>query len=145
MKRTTPKLNGLAEQLLGYEAESGKAAAANETAAFRVSEKVRRLLISLLGVAGFRALLLRALTLARAEAPELSAVTVKPDGSLEGLNELAPRSAAGESVRGEILLIAKLLELLVIFIGEALMLSLVEDAWPEATFEDPTREKRKNP
>jgi hypothetical protein len=126
MSRATPNLKHLAERLLGYEAVAGTVAPGAATAAARVSEKLRQVLTRLLGAGGFRALLARAVVLAKAEAPELGAVQVETDGSLEGL-----KSEAGPSAKGEIVLIAQFLGLLVTFVGEALMLSLVQNAWPK--------------
>lgn len=96
-------------------------------AAFHVSEKLRHPLSALMGAIGFRALLARALTLAKAQLPSLNAVQVKRDGSLEGLNGLRNDEAAEASVT----LIAQLLGLLGTFIGENLMLRLVRDMWPD--------------
>jgi len=85
-----PESRHLAQRLLDYEAVAGKNSEST-SAAFRVFAKLRRPLITLAGVAGFRSLLSRALTLARAEAPSLSAVQVAADGSLKGLDELGPQ------------------------------------------------------
>ena len=71
-----PVSRQLARRLLTYEAAAGKNSEPTESAAFRVCEKLRQPLCSLAGVAGFRSLLSRALALARAEAPSLSAVQV---------------------------------------------------------------------
>ena len=43
------------------------------------------------------------------------------------------KDQAGE---GGVILIARLLGLLLIFLGEALTLSLMQDAWPDAAFDD---------
>src|SRR5450755_47308 len=124
MSRTSPspKIQELAQRLLAYEAARVNPCEANIPAVLRVSEKLRRSLSTLAGSSGFRSLLARALTLAKAQVPGLHAVQVKPDGSLEGLND----SGNGEqgAVAG-VILIAQLLGLLVTFIGEGLMLSLV--------------------
>jgi hypothetical protein len=96
-----------------------------------VAEKLRRPLVTLTGIAGFRSLLARALTLAKAQASALNIVQVEPDGSLTGLGDHeAQVSEAG------VMLIAELLGLLVTFIGEHLMLTLVRDAWPDLPFLD---------
>ncbi len=137
MSRSPPlKQNILAERLLGYEIDLG-----DEPAAFRVCEKLRQVLGKLLGTAGFQALLARALTLARAEAPALRAVKINAQGSLEGLSQLEPRARGGRVSKGEVVLVATLLRLLVTFIGEALTQRLVEDAWPEASLDGLAREK----
>ena len=70
----------LARRLLANEAVAGNTSARTEPAAFRVCEKLRPPLCALAGVAGYRSLLSRALTLARAEGPSLSAVQVTADG-----------------------------------------------------------------
>src|ERR1700734_881234 len=85
-----PQTRDLAERLLACERVAGKTSEPTEFAAFRVCERLRQPVITLAGVAGFRALLSRPLTLARAEAPSLSAVQVEADGSLKGLDELRP-------------------------------------------------------
>ena len=74
---------------------------------------------------GFRSLLSRALTLARAEAPSLSAVRVAADGSLEGLDELGSQIEKDQVREGGVILIAHLLGLLLTFIGETMTSRLV--------------------
>jgi hypothetical protein len=131
----------LAQRLLAYEAVAGEHSEPAESAAFRVCAKLRRPLITLAGVAGFRSLLSRALTLARAEAPSLSAVQVTADGSLKGLDELASQTDKAQVRDGGAILIAQLLGLLLIFIGEGLTLRLFQDVWPEAAFDSRVSEK----
>jgi hypothetical protein len=80
-----PQIRDLALRLLAYENAAGKTSESTEFAAFGVCERLRQPLINLAGVAGFRSLLSRALTLARAEAPSLNAVQVAADGSLQAL------------------------------------------------------------
>src|SRR6478672_4290283 len=137
-----PEPRHLAQRLLTYEAVAGENSEPAESAAFRVCAKLRRPLITLAGVAGFRSLLSRALTLARAEAPGLSAVQIAADGSLKGLDELAPPADKEQARDGGAILIAYLIELLLTFIGETLTLRLVQDVWPEAAFDGRVSEKR---
>ncbi len=125
-------LRHVAELLLHYEADAGRPR--SETAAFRVSEKLRLALTTVLGAIGFRELLARAVVLAKADAPELSPVQVKADGSLQGLSKGGRRS--GQGANGEVTLIAQLLGQLDTFIGEALMWRLVQGAWPKATLDE---------
>jgi hypothetical protein len=96
-----------------------------------VCDKLRRLLTTLAGAAGFRSLLARALTLAKQESPALGAWEVKSDGSLQGLN--------GEAAQLGVVLIAHLIGLVITFIGESLTLRLLHDVWldlpgPEINF-----------
>jgi len=138
-----PESRHLAQRLLTYEAVAGKNSEPTESAALRVCAKLRRPLIRLAGVAGFRSILCRALMLARAEAPSLSAVQIAEDGSLKGLGELASRTDKGQARDGGAILIAQLIGLLLTFIGEGLTLRLVEDVWPEAAFNGRISEKER--
>ena len=137
-----PESRHLAQRLLAYEAVTGENSEPAESAAFRVCAKLRRPLITLTGVAGFRSLLSRALTLARVEAPSLSTVQVAADGSLKGLDELAAQTDKEQGRDEGVILIAQLLGLLLTFIGEGLTLRLVQDEWPEAAFDGRISEKR---
>jgi hypothetical protein len=140
---TPPKLRDLAHRLLAYEADADKTSETTESATLRVYQKLRQSLSAFAGVAGFQSLASRALTLAKTEAPSLSTARVDEDGALQGLGEIehqtdidkdrAGESAAGE---GEILLIACLLGLIHIFLGEALVLSLLQVTWPGEAFDD---------
>jgi hypothetical protein len=114
-------------RLLVYEVCAGKASGENVPAALRVSEKLRRPLSTLAGSTGFRALLGRALTLAKAQDPSLGTVRVQPDGSLAGLSELRNN----EDEPAGVALITHLLGLLDGFIGPDLALRLVLDVWPD--------------
>ena len=115
----------LALQLLAYENAAGKTSEPTQFAAFGVCERLRQPLITLAGVAGFHSLLSRALTLARAEAPSLSAVKIAADGSLQGLDELRSQIDPDLAKEAGIILITQLLGLLVRVIGEAMTLQLV--------------------
>jgi hypothetical protein len=132
----TPKLRAFARQLLSCEAAPGKPAAARDAAVFRVCEKLRQSLSKVMGVAGFHALLARALVLARADVSWLMDVRIKTDGSLEGLIEVEATLQPNELALGEIALVAQILGLLVRFIGPALTLALLREAWPEAAFSE---------
>ncbi|MGH9584171.1 MAG: hypothetical protein ACRD4O_14680, partial [Bryobacteraceae bacterium] len=121
----TPSARDLAQRLLAHEAAADNSSESNTPAVLRVSEKLRRPLSTLAGVTGFRILLARALKLATAQAPGLSAVRVKPDGSLDGAGEIH-RDGEADAV-----LIAQLLTLLATFIGEGFMLRLVQGEWPD--------------
>ena len=120
-----PQTRDLALRLLAHENAAGKTSEPTECAAFGVCERLRQPLIMLTGVAGFRSLLSRALTLARAEAPSLSAVQVAADGSIQGLDELRPQVDADQAREAGIILITQLLGLLVRVVGEATTLRLV--------------------
>jgi hypothetical protein len=134
------KMRDLAQRLLAYEAAGLNSSEHDTPAVFRVSEKLRSPLSTLAGATGFRTLLARAPTLAKTHAPGtpgISAIQVKPDGSLEGLSEL---HGDGEGAEAGVLLIAQLLGLLGLFIGENLVLRLVLDVWPDLPAVDPQKE-----
>jgi hypothetical protein len=120
-----PQMRDLAQRLLAHQNAAGKTSEPMEFAAFRVCESLRQPLCALAGVAGFRSLLSRALTLAKAEAPSLSAVQVAADGSLHGLDELRPETDTDQAKEEGVILITQLLGLLVRVVGEAMTLQLV--------------------
>ena len=133
----TPGMRDLAHRLLMYEASVGKNSEPIESPTLRVYEKLRQGLGEFAGVAGFQSLASRALALARTEAPSLSAARISADGALEGLGEIehqmnTDRDRATEYAAGEggIILISRLLGLLLVFLGEALTLSLLRVTWP---------------
>ena len=138
-----PESRRLAQRLLACEAVAGGNSEPAESAAFRVCAKLRQPLTIFAGLAGFRSLLSRALTLARAEAPSLSAVQVAADGSVKGLDELASQTGKEQAGDGGDSLVAQLIGLLLTFIGEGLTLRLIQDVWPEAAFDGSVSEKEK--
>ncbi len=120
---------------MGLEAVAGKGAAGKGTALARVCEKLRLVLSASLGTTGFRALFARAVTMAIAEVPGMPAVQMTVDGSFENLGVVERQSNKGKTAKEEVILIAHLLGLLVVFLGETLMLQLVQDAWPKANLD----------
>jgi hypothetical protein len=138
-----PGMRDLTHRLLTYEADAGKTSESKEAATLRVYEKLRQSLGVFAGTAGFQSLASRALAQARPEAPSLSAARVAADGSLQGLGEIEPqididkeRAVEYPAGEGGVILIDRLLGLLLIFLGEALTLNLVQNAWPGAAFHD---------
>jgi hypothetical protein len=131
-------MRDLARRLLTYEADAGKSSELKEPPALRVYEKLHQSLGEFVGVAGFQSLASRALTLARPEAPGLSAARITEDGYLQGLGEIENQFDMDNDRAGEggIILIARLLGLLRIFLGETLTLSLLRNAWPGEAFDD---------
>ena len=123
----------LARSLLAYVAVVGRTSEPTESAAVRVCEKLRGPLCALAGVAGYRSLLARALTLARAEVPSLGALQVTADGHLQGFGEFASQSDKDHASEGGVLLTAQLLGLFLSLLGAALTLQLVRDVFPNHT------------
>jgi hypothetical protein len=132
MSTAPPETRDFARRLIAREAARDKPPVMGGSAAVRVCEKLRLPLARLAGTEGFRSLLSRAVALARAEVPSLDAVVVRADGSLEGLDGAGDGRDAGAGGEAGVVVVARLLGLLVTFIGEPLTLGLVRDAWPEA-------------
>jgi len=143
MPSATPRLQGFARRLLALEAASVNPRGTRDSA-FRVCEKLRQPLSALAGVAGFRALLSRALVLANGEVRWLKAVRIDAQGSLEGLDEVRAGLSPKEIAEGETVLVARLIGLLVTFIGEALTLRLMQDIWPQISSRDLGSEMEKD-
>lgn len=126
-----PETLDLARHILAFEAIEGKRSEPIQSAAVLVYERLRLHLCALAGVAGYQALLSRALTMARTEAPSLSAVQVTADGYLQSLSE--QKIDKEHAQEGEVILLAHLLGLFLSFIGEALTLQLMRDVAPHLT------------
>jgi hypothetical protein len=138
-----PKTRDLVRCLLEYEAMEAESSGTTQPTTLRVYEKLRVSLGEVAGGAAFASLASRALALAKPEAPGLEAVQISEDGSLRGLAEMEPptnmkRSQATDDQPEErgVIFIARLLGLLLIFLGEALTLSLLRVTWPSTVFDD---------
>ena len=127
MNRVTPRLRIYAERLVAYETTRSGSSQSTPAAAFAVIEKLRPHFGPLMGAAGFRALLARAIVLANVEVAWLRDLRVAEDGSFEGLNKLEARSTPEEIATAGIVLLARLLGVLVTLIGENLTLQLLRN------------------
>jgi len=136
MNQANSEVRDIAEILLARETNLCTERDGELEAALSALGKIRSYLVKLVGIAGFQALLARALALTTAEVSWLTAVRVQADTNLEGFREAAQSQSAQAVATGSVLLVGQLLGLLVIFIGEALTLRLVEDIWPEAGSND---------
>jgi hypothetical protein len=141
----------LAQRILTYEANAVKTSEPLASTVLRVYEKLRQSLGEFAGTAAFHSLASRALAMASSEIPNLRAAQVSADGALkglghdlgQGLSEFVPQfeiehHRAGEQWAGDegVAVIARLLGLLLIFLGEPITLRLLCDAWPGAAFDD---------
>jgi len=99
MNRSTSQMRDFARRLMALEAAVNKNSDSKTPATFHVCEKLRPSLATMMGNAGFQALLSYALALAIKEVACLRAVHVNVDGSLEGLVELKEQS--GTYYRGQ--------------------------------------------
>lgn len=100
MQQATPAVRDLARLLLALEANRTGHAPEGTYAALSAFEQLRSYLSKLVGVAGFQALLARALALAKREAGWLEAVRVASDATLEGFRETAQQQPAEAAAEG---------------------------------------------
>ena len=114
----TDAMKELAQTLIALEGTKDSGA----RAAFRVIEKLRILIIRFSGADGFNALLRRAFALARQADPSLKNLTFKGDGSIVSIEAISTETSLA--------LTAHLLDLMSMFIGQALTLTLLHDVWP---------------
>ena len=136
MNAVTPAQRDLALWLLEAEMGDARAPEALLDAAERTCQKLCRRLAMLVTVVGYRALLARALHLARGEFPFLDGVRAGATDSAcfdglrtktEGIDPAMLRAALTT-------VLASVIGLLTTFIGEDLTLRLVRDVWPDAPF-----------
>jgi hypothetical protein len=133
----SPKLKRMVRRLMAYEYVVGdKPPYTRESLAFRLCGKLRQPLVRLTGVAGFRSLLARALTLTAQRIGWMKAVHVTAEGDLGEVAEAQAGMPPGKIAEGEIELMAQLIGLLVTFIGAELTGQLLREAWPKAAVED---------
>jgi hypothetical protein len=138
-----PKTRDLARHLLKYEAATAKSSESMRSATLRVYEKLRQCLGAFAGVSAFESLASRALALAKPEAPALGAAQITADGSMRGLGDCKPllddeinQTSDDQSDEHGVLLIAWILGLLLVFLGESLTLSLLKAEWPSDVFDE---------
>ena len=128
MDSPSPSTRDLAQRLL---AVSLTVSDSQVHEAVLVSDKLRTTLTRFAGIDGFVSLQRRALVLASAEVPSLQCVKVGMDGRLQGFEEVTSETLAGAGAA----ITAHLLGLLITFIGETLMLTLVREAWPDTSLD----------
>jgi hypothetical protein len=136
MNRATSQTRALAGRLIAFESRGRKAGENKTPPAFPVCEKLRPQLATLMGGAGFHALLSRALAVAHVDDPWLHSVQVKADGSLGVQDEVEGFEDPEVIAESSVVLVSHLLALLVAFIGEALTLRLVREAWPKLSLDE---------
>lgn len=129
-------MQNFAPRLISAERRSGDSTDTEGRAAFRVCAKLGDSLSALAGRRGFRALLMRALTLAQAKNAWLGKVAVGADGTLVSPAELEAEIDSKEIAKGGAALVGHLLELLETLIGEALTRRFVQQTWPKAALGD---------
>jgi hypothetical protein len=126
LKIEASSLRDLARRLLAYEALAATTSEQAVSATVRIYDKLRQHLCASIGVGGFRVLASRALRLSKAESEQLSAVHLTSEGILRGFDEVERQRDEDQNGGVGVILIAQLLELFVIFLGETTTLRLIE-------------------
>ncbi|MFS8065847.1 MAG: hypothetical protein ACMG6S_05680 [Byssovorax sp.] len=128
MSAPSPAQQSTAQRLIEEAARGDDEEVALVGATEHVFQGLHDHLAKLIGVVGFKTLLARALQLARADAPALAAVEVKPDGLIAGLSKALVGLRPTEALTAPATLLAHFLALLAAFLGEDLALHLVREA-----------------
>ncbi len=132
-----PAHQELARWLLAHEMDDRPDLKTSVEGAERVTTKLSAGMTLLVSSDGYRALLGRALFLARAEYPVLDGVRVGTAGVyLEGLRE------TGGAYDALVALLAHVIALLARFIGDDLTGNLIRQRWPDAPLGAPSLERR---
>ncbi len=131
-RQATPQLKNLALRLLAHEAKNSPTPAKLAEALEVCCQRLHKRLDSLIGTGGFRALLERALFLAKREHPWLKAVVISDDPGCELrlLSEAMNGKQPADIKEALSIILANVLWLLVTFIGEDIAFGLIEEAWP---------------
>jgi|SRR5215213_1715767 len=132
MRQATPQLKNLAQSLLVHEAKNSPSPAKLAEALEACCQRLHNRLDSLIGAGGFRALLDRALYLAKKEHPWLKGVEIQayPGCELKALNEAMTGRPPAEIRETLTIILENVIWLLVTFIGEDIVFALIEEAWP---------------
>lgn len=136
MNLLTPAHRDLANWLLAQEVHDPAEPKALQDAAERACQKLSERLTRLVTLAGYQALVARAVHLARGEYPFLEGVRPgsTSDVCLDGLQIQIETVDTATLHDGLTEVLAGVIGLLVTFIGEDLALRLVRDVWPDAPF-----------
>jgi hypothetical protein len=131
MNPINPRIRRIAARLVAHEAKRGKSSNLARQGELPALAKLRPHLVILMSNGGFHALLLRARTLAAAEAPWLSRLRINQDCAIAGFGALTGKLGPKAIAAGKAILLGQLLSLLEAFIGEILTLQLVNEIWPK--------------
>jgi hypothetical protein len=131
---STHAVRFVAAWLLEHETDNADVPDAVLAAAERTCQKLSTRLAKLVTVAGCQSLLARAIHLAAAEVPFLRGVRAgtMPGPCLEGVQESTEGAMYQQTQAGLLAVVAHLIGLLVLFIGEDMTERLVHDVWPDA-------------
>ena len=133
MTSPAPDLGDLARRLVQHEAGGRSGPAASAAALEQACARLKGDLADLLGSRGVSALFRRALHLAHRERPLLAGVSVDPEPAacFAGLAEALAEGSDEEAAEAGAAVLAQLLGLLVMLLGEDLGMQPVRKLWPQ--------------
>jgi len=131
MRRTTAETRAFAQRLIACERGGLGASEKTVPTALVICTKLQPGLASLMGDSGFRAVMSRALTLAKVEFPALASLQITTNDDRTDLYEYEPGVVPEDVADGGVVLLAQLLGLLGAFIGEGLTERIVRGIWPK--------------
>lgn len=131
----SPRLIELARRIVEHEAGGPPDGAASVAAVEGACRRLKDHLIDVLGSGGVSALLSRAVHLAQRENPSLAGVAVggEPGGCFTGLAESLAARTDEETTVAAATVLAHVLNLLVVLLGEELGMKPVQKLWPQET------------
>jgi hypothetical protein len=130
------RMRAFAQRLIACERAGEKASAKTVPTALVICTKLQPDLASLMGDSGFRAVMSRALTLAKLESPQLLNLRITTNDERADLYEYEPGLVPDEIADGGVVLLAQLLGLLGTFIGDSLTERIVRGVWPKLPLSD---------
>jgi hypothetical protein len=135
MAQPSPELIELARRVVQQEAGGSPDPAASAAAVDNACLRLTNHLVDLLGSGGVSALLRRALHLAQREQPLLAgvAVSAEPDACYSGLAESLAARTESDATAAAATLLAHVLYLLVVLLGEDLGMKPIRKLWPQVT------------
>ena len=122
-----PLIRDWARKLIASEVGTDATATHVELAPLRVYERLRLQFRAPVGVDAFQALASRALSLTKSQFPGLSSVNLTASGGLRGISEVEAPPSLGEDGEVGIVLIAQVLRLFIVLLGESATVNLMED------------------
>lgn len=130
MKSIPTSAQMLAKHIVGIQLDEEKNSKISSDKINLICQKLSIPLSKLAGSQGFTLLLSRSLALTKAKIEWFESITVLPDGTLEGFESAALHQNKESKELGRIALTVELLQLLITFIGEPLLIVIMSDAWP---------------
>ena len=133
MRQPTPQIKKLARRLLAHESKKSPSPVKLDEALEVCCQRLHKGLDPLIGAGGFRALLDRALYLAKKEHSWLHGVELEdyPGCELNALQEAMEGQKPAVINETFTVILANVIWLLVTFIGEDIALGLVDELWPD--------------